>query len=427
MTKTKLRDSILASVVIGIILVAAMYFDAFERFAAWARRYDRWQVDELIFLPVLLVLALIFFRWRKHSELPREAAERRRAEARYRALVENIPAVVYTQRPGQPSLTTYISPQIEVVAGYSPREILADPRHWIQTLHPEDRERVLAEDRRTNETGEPFRMEYRQRTRDGEWVWVRDEAVLVRDEEGEPLFWQGVLLDITERKLAVEKLEEANRRLEELGSPLATIRGFLDMLATRELEQAEEAAVMAKIRSETDRLSTLVADVRSGVAIERDGFTLLRRRTSVGEIFEDATRFAETLAGDHPLTVEIDAEEHVLADRYRIGRVLRNLLSNAAKYSPDGAPIELRATPGGRPGRVRLEVADHGPGIDADEEALIFEKYSRGRDGSDPKAYGVGLGLYVSRRIVRAHGSELTVGSVPGGGTLFSFELGIAR
>jgi signal transduction histidine kinase len=98
-------------------------------------------------------------------------------------------------------------------------------------------------------------------------------------------------------------------------------------------------------------------------------------------------------------------------------------LSNAAKYSPDGAPIELRSLPGETPGRLRVEVSDHGRGVHPDDVDRIFEKFGRGRDLSGRQAYGVGLGRYLTRRIVRAHGSDLTLRSVPGGGSAFSFEL----
>jgi signal transduction histidine kinase len=105
--------------------------------------------------------------------------------------------------------------------------------------------------------------------------------------------------------------------------------------------------------------------------------------------------------------------------------VLRNLLSNAAKYSPDGAPIEIRAirTDAG----IRIEVADHGPGIHPDDLDRIFEKFGRGRDRSGRKVSGVGLGLYLSRRITRGHGSDLTVSTTPGEGSVFGFDLEITR
>lgn len=493
----------------------------------------------------------------------RKEAQReiREAETRYRTLVENIPAVTYIQEvvePGstQTSPTMYASPQIEAQSGYPPEAFVEDPKLWIKLLHPADRERVLAEDARTDETGEPFKMEYRQITRNGRVLWIRDDAVLVRNEEGRPRFWQGIQLDITEQKRAEqalreselrlrtvitnvpvvlfvldragvfklsegkglallglepgkvigrsiselyggspeiladvdralageafsavrefgsrtfetwysplrastgelsgvisvaadvterrqveERLREANRHLEELavlradftamvaheiGSPLATIRGFLDVLATGELGSADQADVYAKIMAETERLSTLVADVRSAAAIEHGGFTIVPWRTSVDELFEDVASFAETLAGDHALIIEVETEERVRADPHRIGQVLRNLLSNAAKYSPDGTPIELRAFPSEAPGRVRIEVTDRGYGVHPDDVDRIFEKFGRGRDSSGRKKYGVGLGLYLSRRILQAHGSELTFRPASGGGSVFGFEL----
>jgi diguanylate cyclase (GGDEF)-like protein/PAS domain S-box-containing protein len=133
-------------------------------------------------------------------------AERREAEERYRTLVERIPAIVYIDEAGKPARTTYVSPQNEAILGYTPEEVLKDPEHWIKTMHPDDRKRVLAESRRTDETGEPFRIEYRQIAKDGSVVWLRDEADLVRDKSGKPLYWLGVQTDITERKALEEKL-----------------------------------------------------------------------------------------------------------------------------------------------------------------------------------------------------------------------------
>ena len=122
------------------------------------------------------------------------------------ALVEHIPAVTYIDALDQFSSAVYMSPQVESMLGFSPEEWLVDPQFFVKLLHPDDRERVLAENERTNESGEPFRMEYRLITREGRTVWVRDEAVLVKDERGRPLFWQGVMTDVTERKTLEERL-----------------------------------------------------------------------------------------------------------------------------------------------------------------------------------------------------------------------------
>jgi PAS domain S-box-containing protein len=157
-----------------------------------------------------------------YREAQREISERneaegrlKEAEARFRTLVEHIPAMTYMESAdddGQNTDFLYISPQIEAVLGYSPGEWMSDPHLFAKTLHPEDAERVLAEDARTNRTGEPFSMEYRHLARDGRVVWVRDEAVLVRDHEGGPPYWLGVQFDITDRREAEQALRQSEER-----------------------------------------------------------------------------------------------------------------------------------------------------------------------------------------------------------------------
>jgi diguanylate cyclase (GGDEF)-like protein/PAS domain S-box-containing protein len=163
------------------------------------------------------------------TERVRAETRLREAEERYRTLVERIPAIVYVDEAGEPSRTTYVSPQNETMLGYAPEEYLKDPDFWIEIMHPEDRESVLAENKRTDRTGEPFRVEYRQFTRSGRVVWIRDEAHLVRDEKGEPLYWLGVQTDVTERRALEGELRR--RASHDLLTGLPNRQVFMDRLS----------------------------------------------------------------------------------------------------------------------------------------------------------------------------------------------------
>jgi diguanylate cyclase (GGDEF)-like protein/PAS domain S-box-containing protein len=128
----------------------------------------------------------------------------------YRRLVERLPAIVYSCEMGERGRWRYVSPQVEEILGYSPEEWMADPGLWVERLHPDDRERALAQE--TLETSDARMpcppIDYRMITREGSVVWILDEAVLEPDENGTEV-WHGVLYDITERKQAEQELQRA--------------------------------------------------------------------------------------------------------------------------------------------------------------------------------------------------------------------------
>jgi len=125
---------------------------------------------------------------------------------RFRSIVEHSPAVTYIDALDDAATTLYMSPQVEELLGFAAEEWVRDADLWLRIVHPEDRPRAIAENQRHNETGESFSLDYRVYRKDGQLVWIHDEARMIRDERGVPIFSLGVMIDITEMKRSEEKV-----------------------------------------------------------------------------------------------------------------------------------------------------------------------------------------------------------------------------
>ncbi len=181
------------------------------------------------------------------------------SEARYRLLVENIPAVVYMVAPDDDRRTLYVNPQVERTLGYTRKEWLQQPDIWMELLHPDDREPTLDAHDRANLTGNPWSREYRLIASDGRALWFRDVGTLVRDEHGAPLHWLGVQLDITELKLVEDELRAARDELEErVAERTAALEETNEMMS---LEIAERRRAEEDLRATEQRYRLLAENI----------------------------------------------------------------------------------------------------------------------------------------------------------------------
>jgi two-component system cell cycle sensor histidine kinase/response regulator CckA len=167
------------------------------------------------------------------SALVEQLAEERlqETETRYRALVEDVPAVVYLARFGADGRWEYVSPYIHTLLGWTPEEWVSDPWLWYKSLDPADRERAVAEDEAALRAEERdfFQSEYRMIRRDGRVVWVRDEFRITRDADGKPSFMRGVILDVTDRKETDAALKEKDERIRSIFDHSPTGIGLMDL------------------------------------------------------------------------------------------------------------------------------------------------------------------------------------------------------
>jgi PAS domain S-box-containing protein len=384
-------------------------------------------------------------------------------ELKYRTLIEQVPAAVYTAEVGSGGRWLYISPHIEEVLGYTPSEWMADPGLFLERLFPEDRVRVLADSEHSGTTGEPIRTDYRLVARDGRTVWVRDEAIVIADEHGRPAFWQGILTDVTpfretqeaierlntelearvvdrtaqlevantDLRLAKEAAEQANRAKSEflsrtsheLRTPLNAILGFGQLLEVSTLSANDRASV-AHIMKGGRQLLELINEVLDIARIDTNRMEVSIEPVSVEEVLSEAMALVRPLAASHNVVLERPPAEpawYVLADRQRLSQVLHNLLSNAIKYNRDGGTASVSFTRSSHR-TFTIRVADTGPGIPPDQMEQLFFPFARlgaERTGTE----GTGLGLVLAKGLIEAMGGTIHAATEVGTGSIFSIEL----
>jgi PAS domain S-box-containing protein len=227
----------LASVVALPLRVAGSPFGVLAIYSEQVGSFEGTELDLLTEVANNLAYGITAIR--SHEEGKRATAALKEAERRYRQLVEQVPAISYVAEPGASGHFHYISPQVEHILGFTPEEWMADDHTWFNVLHPEDAPKTIAAEH--SRVGELYRVEYRTRAKDGQEVWLRDEAIFVRDVESGRLLMRGLLVDVTERKRADEALRrsEENYRMFVAQSSEGIFRQDLDVPVSIDLPEDE--------------------------------------------------------------------------------------------------------------------------------------------------------------------------------------------
>jgi signal transduction histidine kinase len=210
----------------------------------------------------------------------------------------------------------------------------------------------------------------------------------------------------------------------DLKNPLNAIKLSTRTLAGR-VEGDRTKETVARIDRAAERMSRLIGDLLDAARIEAGVLKAIARPESVSALIESALEMLRLIAADKNIRLVAapsPAAGLVSCERNLILRVFANLIGNAIKFSPDGSSVSVRAEP--QAGQVVFSVADRGPGIPAEQAAHAFERYWQ-QEGSDRR--GSGLGLYIAKGIVEAHGGRIWLESTPGRGTTARFTIPFAR
>ncbi len=230
--------------------------------------------------------------------------------------------------------------------------------------------------------------------------------------------------DITERKRAERQQQDFVAMVaHDLKNPLATIKGNAQLMQRREpYNERRVAAIVAQ----SDRLERLIDDLRDSVRLDAQHIELRRAWVDLGHLIARVVDEAQALTHLHAIRFEGPGEPTAgWWDGARLAQVVENLITNAVKYAPDGGDILVRAEKIG--GAARVTVRDRGIGIAPEELPRVFERFYRAEDAAKADTRGLGLGLFICKSLIEAHGGQILAESAPGVGSAFTFTLPLAH
>lgn len=320
------------------------------------------------------------------------------------------------------------NPAATQLLGHSPDPEAGPAQYVGQVLHPDGRPATreeLALSRALR--GQTARAEeYLIERPDGSRVPVLVSAAPVRGSAGEVVGAVVVFEDITPIK-ELERLREewASIIAHDLRQPVTVITGYLGVLRRlleRHAAAEAEAKAIEHISAAAGNLDRMIGGLLDVSRLEARRMTLERRRVDLPALVRSVVERTAGITGEHPLRVEVRGDlPPVWADPGRIEQVLGNLLSNAAKYSYP--KTEIRVEVEARDGDARVSVTNQGSGIPREELPRLFSRFHRTRQAQEGRTPGLGLGLYIARGLIEAHGGRIWAESTPGKTTTFRFTL----
>ena len=353
----------------------------------------------------------------------------RESEGKFRTMTEAMPQMVWSALPD--GRNDYANARWQEFTGLSALDLAG--YHWTVIIHPQDLPTLQSQWVDSLATGKLFEIEHRLRHHDGEYRWVLNRALPVRDDAGNIIRWMGTVTDMHDQKLAAEELKAANARKDEflamlaheLRNPLAPISTAAQMLRLSGADPKRIAHASEVISRQVRHMVELVDDLLDVSRVTRGLVELERETVDLKSVIQNAIEQARPLIEKkgHTLSTRLGAANvTVVGDRKRLVQVMTNLINNAAKYTPDGGEITVYADP--EPGQVKLSVKDNGIGIEANLLPDIFELFTQAKRTPDRAQGGLGLGLALVRSMVSLHGGKVEAHSDgPGHGSCFSVTL----
>lgn len=233
---------------------------------------------------------------------------------------------------------------------------------------------------------------------------------------------------VVKKELEQSKMDSITDVLHELHTSLHSIQGFVRLILEGRVPDHEtQREFLAIIEKQSQHLDNLADDLLNALALESGRETIKSGPVSMKDVTLDTILKLGGLAAEKKISIDTDLDAHlppVQGDVQALGQVVTNLLHNAVKFSPRGSKITIRVS--GQDGKLLTQVTDQGTGIPRESVPCLFEKFYRAHTPVTRAVRGLGLGLYLCKQIVEAHGGQIWVDSEPDRGSIFSFTIPLA-
>lgn len=349
----------------------------------------------------------------------RDVTASRKEKLYLASLLDTIPQQVWTAKPDG---------TIDYVNGIIIRDFGLEPNslsiHNFQNfIHPEDVQESAQAWRYSLNNGSEYHVQFRLKMADGQYLWHLGRAVPVF-ENNEVALWIGSNTNIDLQKKGQEQRDEfISIASHELRTPLTSIKAFNQLLArTNDLDKAK--TYLQKVDMSTTKLERLINDMLDVSKINAGKLQYNKTGFILNELLQECCENLQLSTTSHQIIFNEAENAYVHADRFRMEQVINNLLSNAVKYSPNSAVVvvSLKVEQQG----VIVAVEDHGIGIENKELEMLFNRYYRS-DNASQRFGGLGLGLFITSEIIKAHQGTFWIESELGVGTTVYMRMPLAE
>jgi PAS domain S-box-containing protein len=346
------------------------------------------------------------------------------SEARFRTMAESTDVMIAVG--DETGGTIYFNEAWFNATGRTEDELLK--YGWADLMHPEDKDRVMELFTAALKERQPWQWEFRMPDRQGGYRWLLARGTPRFRSDGSFAGYISSNIDITELKEnELRKNDFISMVSHELKTPLTSAMSYVQVSQKKMLanDDTSTANMLERAVKQLGKMTTMINGFLNVSRLESGKIHMDRARFEMAALIKEAEQEAAAGIVSHELVVKHVEEACVEADREKIGQVIGNLISNAAKYSPNASTIQIDCVAGG--GEVRVSVADEGIGISQEDLPRLFERYYRVKGNETKHISGFGIGLYLSSEIIKGHGGQIWAESVPGKGSIFYFTLPLCR